>query len=147
MFYDSILFYIIFIILIIAVYIYYSLSWSNIAKKLKYKKHWLAWVPIAQLFLYPILARKKWYYGFILVVPVLFLLIVSIFNYSWIFFFLGIINIFFMTWWTWNIFERLKFPGYLSLIYVLLIIPFIDVIATIAYLIIIGFVAFSKNKK
>ncbi len=141
-FYETTGFFIFASILLIFAYVYYAYTWSLIARKLKYKKHWIAWIPIAQLFLLPILAKKKWYLGFILVIPLIFLLLLSFNNYAWLFFVLGIINIFFTVWWAWIIFERRNYAGYLSLVYVLLIIPFIDILATIAYLVIIGLVAF-----
>jgi len=42
----------------LALYVYTSWAWYTIAKKLKYKKAWLAWIPVANFFLYPILAKK-----------------------------------------------------------------------------------------
>ena len=32
----------------ILIYVYTSLAWSEIGRKLKYKKRWLAWIPIAR---------------------------------------------------------------------------------------------------
>ncbi len=109
------------IILFAGIYVYYALAWSTIAKKLKYKKPWLAWIPVAQLFLIPILAKKKWVWGFMFLVP--------------------IANIVFCIIWTWKIFEKRKYPGWLSLS---MIIP---KVGGILYLIAIGFVAWGKKKK
>ncbi|MBL7148417.1 MAG: hypothetical protein ISS82_06325 [Nanoarchaeota archaeon] len=109
------------IILFAGIYVYYALAWSTIAKKLKYKKPWLAWIPVAQLFLIPILAKKKWAWGFMFLVP--------------------IANIVFCIIWTWKVFERRKYPGWLSLS---IIIP---KVGGILYLIAIGFVAWGKKRK
>lgn len=113
------------IIMIIALYIYTALAWSSIAKKLKYKNHWLAWIPIANFFLMPILAKKHWAWGFIFLVP--------------------IVNIVFFIIWTWNIFEQRRYPGWLSLIPILGVIPVVGGLAMIAYLVILGLVAWKDN--
>ena len=109
------------VIVSVGIYVYYALAWSTIAKKLKYKKHWLAWIPVAQLFLIPILAKKKWTWGFMFLVP--------------------IANIVFFIIWTWKVFELRKYPGWLSLS---MIVP---KVGGILYLIAIGFVAWGKKKK
>ena len=89
----------------IVLYIYLAFAWMTIAKKLKYKKAWLAWIPIANMFLVPILAGKKWYWGFMFFVP--------------------IANIVFAIMWMWKIFEKRKYPGWLALIPLAGMIPFI----------------------
>jgi len=114
------------IIMLIVLYVYCALVWSTIAKKLKYKNAWLAWIPIANIFLTPILAKKKWPWGFIILVPIV----------GAVFFFI----------WTWNIFEQRKYPGWLCLVPLLVVIPFIGWVAYLAYLIIIGLVAWNDKK-
>lgn len=117
---------IIFIVLLsIALYVYYAFVWMTIARKLKYKYPWLAWIPVAQLFLIPILAKKHWTWGFMFLVPIA----------NAVFFFI----------WTWNIFEQRKYPGWLALVPLLGIIPLIGGLASLAYLVILGFVAW-KDK-
>jgi len=103
------------------IYVYMALAWMTIAKKLGYDKPWLAWIPIANLFLIPILAKKNWPWGFIFLVP--------------------IANIVFYIMWTWNIFEQRKYPGWLSLLSIGGAIPLVGWLATIAYLVINGVVA------
>ena len=105
----------------IALYVYYAWAWMTIAKKLNYDKPWLAWIPIANLFLIPILAKKEWLWGFIFILP--------------------IANIVFYIMWTWKIFEMRKYPGWLSLVILLSFIPMLSAIAGIANLVIIGLVA------
>jgi hypothetical protein len=114
------------IILAIVFYVYTALVWSTIAKKLGYAKPWLAWIPIANVFLLPILAKKNWAWGFIFLVP--------------------IVNIVFFIIWTWNIFEQRKYPGWLSLVPIAAIIPFIGWIASLAFLVIMGMVAWNDKK-
>lgn len=111
-----------FVMLFIALYIYMALAMMTIAQKLKRKDiAWLAWIPIANMFLIPILAKKNWPWGFMFLVP--------------------IANIVFGIIWTWSIFEQRKYPGWLSLIVLAGIIPFIGWLATLANLIIWGLVA------
>lgn len=109
------------IVIAIAMYVYFSLVLWTLAKKFKYKNEWLAWIPIAQIALFPIFAKKHWAWVFIMLVP--------------------IVNFVFMIIWTWAIFERRKYPGALSLIQIAQIIPFISFFAGIAMLVIWGLVA------
>ncbi len=109
----------------IALYVYWALAWMTIARKLKYKNPWLAWIPIAQLFLIPILAKKHWTWGFMFLVP--------------------IANVVFLFIWTWNIFEQRKYPGWLALVPLLGFIPLIGLLASLAYLVILGLVAWSDR--
>jgi len=105
----------------VAIYAYIAFAWMTIAKKMKCKKYWLAWVPIANFFLLPILLKKKWTWGFMILAP--------------------IANIVFFIIWTWKIFELRKYPGWLSLS---IIIP---KVGSVLYLIAIGFVAWKDKKK
>ena len=113
------------IIIIFVFYIYTALVWMTIARKLKYKYPWLAWIPIANFFLLPILAKKHWTWGFMFLVP--------------------IANVVFFFIWTWNIFEQRKYPGWLALIPLLGMIPILGWIAGLAYLVILGFVAWKDQ--
>jgi hypothetical protein len=113
------------IVLGAVLYVYYALVWMTIAKKLKYNKPWIAWIPIVNIFLLPILAKKNWLWGFIFLVP--------------------IVNIVFFIMWTWKIYELRKYPGWLSLASLLGIIPILSGFAFIANLIIMGLVAWKDN--
>jgi len=110
-----------FFLIVIGLYVYTALAFMTIAKKLRYDKPWLAWIPVANLFLIPILAKKNWAWGFIFLVP--------------------IANIVFFFIWMWNIYEQRKYPGWLSLVPLLGFIPFIGIFVSLANLIILGFVA------
>jgi hypothetical protein len=114
---------ILFIFLLVA-YIYYCLVWYTLANKLKYKNAWIAWIPIANLFLLPILAKKHWALGFLLLIPV--------------------VNLVFSIIWSWEIYKRRKFSGALSLIKAGYIIPLLIPFVFIADFVIMGLIAFEK---
>ncbi len=112
------------LIFMIFVYIYHSLAWQEIAKKRKHKKPWLAWIPFANISLVLEMGKFHWAWIFLFLVPVL----------GWIaLYVLFIISM-------WRIFEKQKYPGWLSLS---IIIPRIG---GILYLIIIGIIAWYKKK-
>ncbi len=108
------------VIIGIAIYVYHSMAWMTIADKMKYKKSWLAWIPVANLFLIPILDKKKWTWGFMFLVP--------------------IANIVFFIIWMWHIFERRKLPGWFSLSVLL------PKVGGTLYLVAIGFAAWQRKK-
>ena len=110
-----------FVFFTVAIYVYTAFAWMTIAKKMKCKKYWLAWIPVANFFLLPIILKKKWTWGFMIFVPVA--------------------NIVFFIIWTWKIFELRKYPGWLSLS------VFVPRVGGILYLIAIGFVAWKNKKK
>ena len=107
-------------------YVYSALVYMTLSKKLKRGPAWLAWIPIANIFLIPILAKKNWVWGFIMLVP--------------------IVNLIFFIYWTWIIFEDRKYPGWLSLMPLLGFIPVIGFLAGIGYLITLGIVAWVDRK-
>jgi NADH:ubiquinone oxidoreductase subunit 6 (subunit J) len=130
-----------------ALYIYQALAWQSIARKLKYKNPWLAWIPVANFFLLPILAKKKWTWGLIILLPFALLPFMFIPIVGIILYWLAIMFIILMTVvWTWDIYEKRKYPGWLSLAPALLFIPIINIIALIAHFVIIGFIAWSDRK-
>ena len=107
------------------VYVYSSLAWYTVAKKLKNKNAWLAWIPIINIALVLQLGNFHWAWIFLLLIPVL----------GWIaLFVIGIIAL-------WRIFKKRKYPGWFSLA---LIIP---EVGGILYLISIGFLAWGKKTK
>lgn len=112
------------ILFLIAFYVYTSLAWWTIAKKLKYKKAWLAWIPIANLAMKLQIGGFHWAWVFLILIPIL----------GWVALFVLIIIA------TWRIFEKRKYPGWFSLS---LIIP---KVGGILYLIAIGVVAWGKKK-
>ena len=105
------------------VYVYFALAWYTLAKKLKYKYPWIAWIPFANIALILQLGGFHWAWIFLILIPAL----------GWIGLFILIIIA------TWKIFEKRKYPGWFSLS---LIIP---QVGGILYLIAIGFVAWGKK--
>ncbi len=109
------------VLILLGLYVYFALALMTIAKKLRYKNLWLAWIPIANFFLFPILAKKHWAWGFIIFVP--------------------IVGFIFYIIWSWNIYEQRKYPGWLALAPILTVIPIIGILAGITHLVIFGLVA------
>ena len=81
---------------VIVDYIFIALAYMAIARKLKSKKGFLAWIPYARYFLFPILAGWEWPWGFMQFAP--------------------IANAVFACIWNWKIFEKRKYPGWLLLL-------------------------------
>ncbi len=117
------------IIVAIAFYIYTAWAWMTIGNKLKYKKSWLAWIPIANIAMILQLGEFHWAWVFLILVPIAGWLALAV---------LCIIA-------TWRIYERRKYPGWLALVPLLSAIPVVGWIAGIANLIILGLVAW-KNR-
>lgn len=124
-------------------YVYFSRTLQLIGQKLNYKKHRVAWIPFVHLFLLPIYAKKKWYFGFVMFFPIIYFFIRYIYGFifDYLLFFLELIYLLFVIYWTWIIFEKLKFPGYLSLIMIISLIPIIGIFSTIIYYFLLGIVA------
>jgi hypothetical protein len=113
------------VVFALAFYIYFALAWSTIAKKLKYKRPWLAWIPFANLAMILQLGGFGWGWIFLFLIPIL----------GWI------VLVVLMIIATWRIFEKRNYPGWFSLS---MIIP---KIGAILYVIIIGFVAWKDKRK
>jgi len=113
------------LVLGIAFYIYTSLAWYTIGKKLKYKNNWLAWIPIVRWGMILELGGFHWAWALLVLIPIL----------GWIPLFVLLIIA------TWRIYEKRKYPGWFSLA---IILPEVGgVLHTIA----IGFVAWKDLKK
>ena len=111
-------------IILAGFYVYSSLAWQTTAKKLKHKKPWLAWIPIANISLRLQLGGFHWAWVFLVLgfIP------------GWIaLFIIGIIA-------KWTIFKKRKYPGWFALA------PIIPEIGGILYLISVGFLAWGKKK-
>ena len=116
---------IILLIILLAIYAYVAMAWMTIAKKIKHKHPWLAWIPCANLSMILQLGGFHWAWIFLILIPILGWIALSI---------LCIIA-------TWKIFEKRKYPGWFSLS---MIIP---QVGGILYLIAIGFVAWKDKKR
>jgi len=113
------------LLFLLAIYIYNSWAWYTIAKKLKCKHAFLAWIPIANYFLLPILVKKHWTYGFFILLP--------------------IANLVFAIIWCWEIYKKRGYSGELNLVKIGLVIPPLIPLALIADMIILGIVAWEKK--
>ncbi len=111
--------------LMAAVYVYHALAWMTIARKLKHKYPWLAWIPLASTAMRLQLGKFRWEWIFLVFIPF----------FGWIALWVMTIIV------HWRIFEKRKYPGWFSLA---VIIP---QIGWLFYMIIIGFVAWEDRKK
>jgi len=112
------------VLIAVAIYIYFALSLMTIGKKLRYKKSWLAWIPVANISMILQMGKFHWAWVFLILIPIA----------GWIaLFVLFIISM-------WRIFERRKYPGWFSLS---LILPYFG---GILYLVAMGFAAWSDRK-
>ena len=122
---------VLFAIIAVAVWIYTSLAWATIGKKLKHKNSWLAWIPFARTGLVLSLGKFHWAWAFLYLIPILGWTVLAV---------LSIVA-------HWRIFEIRNYPGWLALIPIASVIPLIGGLAGIAYLIILGFVAWKDAGK
>ncbi|MBR9704521.1 hypothetical protein GOV12_03860 [Candidatus Pacearchaeota archaeon] len=121
----------IFLLIFLALYIYTSFARMTIARKLKHKYPWLAWIPFAKQAQFLQLGGFHWAWIFLVFLPVI----------GWItLWVLSIIS-------NWRIFKRRNYSGWLALVPILIIIPKIGGLAIIADLVILGFVAWKDIKK
>ncbi|MEK6844304.1 MAG: hypothetical protein AABX83_02655 [Nanoarchaeota archaeon] len=110
---------------LIGFYVYFALAWQTIAKKMKYRRSWLAWIPVANIAMMLSLGGFHWAWIFLILIPIL----------GWIALFVLLIIS------TWRIFEKRKYPGWFSLS---MLIP---KVGTILYLVAIGFVAWKDKSR
>src|SRR3989338_7246824 len=122
---------VLFILIAVAIWIYTSLAWATIGKKLRHKNPWLAWIPFARTALVLSLGKFHWAWAFLWLIPIVGWAVLAV---------LCIIA-------HWRIFEIRNYPGWLALIPIASVIPLIGGLAGIAYLIILGFVAWKDAGK
>lgn len=108
-----------------ALYIYHAIAWSTIAKKLKHKYPWLAWIPFAGSAMRLQIGGFHWAWIFLVLLPVFGWIALSV---------LLVIS-------HWRIFEKRKYPGWFSLSWI------VPKLGGIIYLIIIGYVAWKDRRK
>jgi len=120
-----IVFAILFIIgILIGLYVYFSLAWYIIAKKLKYRNTWLAWIPVLKNAMILQLGTFHWAWIFLLFIPF----------FGWI----ALIVITIIA--KWRVFEKRKYPGWFVLS------ALIPQIGLVLYAIALGFVAWQDRK-
>jgi hypothetical protein len=129
-------------------YIYTSIAYMKIAKKLGTERAWLAWIPVGNLLLLSQMAQMHWW-PILLIIPVIalfsFMMIVAseiIFIAFFVVSIIGII-ILYVHWfiWHWKMYERLGRPGWWSLMY---LIPYAGIIL---YSVLLGIAAFGNSEK
>ena len=110
------------VVISLALYIYAALALMAIAKKTNTKNGWLAFIPIANIYLITQMAGKSGWWTLIILAPLIP--------------FIGSIAMTIaIIWFFWIIAEDIKFPGWTS---ILLIVPIVN-------LIILGIWAWAKN--
>ncbi len=113
------------IVFFLAIYVYHALAWQKIGRNQKYEYPWLAWIPFANISMILQMGRFHWAWVFLVLIHIL----------GWIaLFVLSIISM-------WRIYEKAKYPGWLSLASI------VPRIGGILNLVVIGFVAWKKPKK
>lgn len=119
------------LLFIAALYVYHAIALRDIARKMKHKKPWLAWIPFANVVLIFQMGNFHWAFVFLFLIPFLgwaAILVLMIISY-------------------WRIFEKLGYAGALSLVLIGTWIPGVSFFAYIAYLVILGVVAWSNEGK
>jgi len=120
----------VFAIIAIGVYVYTALAYMSLAKKLNVKDPWMAWIPIANLYLLSKMAGMDWW-------PILLLIGTAI---PFINFICSIILTVFTFIWIWKILEKVGRPGWWVLL------NLIPLAGGIAFLVLLGVAAWGKPK-
>lgn len=119
------------LVLLVAIYVYLSLTTMRLAKKTQTKHSWLAWIPIANFYLYSRMAQMHWWPVLLLIglfIPYLelpSLITFAVFNMIWF----------------WRTFEKVNRPGWWIL---LSLVPFFG---WLIFLTLMGIAAWSDEKK
>lgn len=108
------------LIFTLLMYVYVAYTLMVIAQKTNTENAWLAWIPIANLYLMTQIAQVQWWTFLVVLLA------------GWIPFIGQLLAIGIPAWWWWEISERRNSPGWLGL---LTLVP-------IANLVIIGYLAF-----
>jgi len=126
-----------FIVLFTAIYIYVAFAYMKIAKKMKYPKPWLSWIPFANIAMWFQMGGFDWKWVFLMIIPFFMNPIAGISFAAIPYMVLLIIS-------HWRVFEKLGYAPWLSLSIALWIIPYVNIIGYLSYLITIGIVAWKK---
>lgn len=112
------------LLIAIPLYIYSAWALMTIAKKTNTANAWLAWIPIANLYLMTQIAQVPWWTMLVILI-------------AWIPILGSLALLGVMIWWWWKICEKRNFPGWWSLL-----ITFIPIVN----LVMLGIVAWSEKK-
>lgn len=121
-------FFVVFLIMAIATYIYSALALMAIAKRTKTPNEWLAWIPVGNIVLMANIAKMHWW-------PVLLLIAVFI---PFIGVLAGIALAVFVTMWLWKICEARGKPGWWA------ILTLIPIAGSIWAIIMLGILAWGE---
>lgn len=113
----------------LAIYIYVSFALMTLAKKMKMERPWLAFIPVANLYLMSKMAKMHWW-PVLLVVGTLFSAVSDFFAFA--------LTVFAVIW-MWKIFQEFKKPGWWA---ILMPIPFLSII----YWVLLGITAWGKTE-
>lgn len=119
------------VLTIFSAYIYTSLAYMAIAKKTGTRPAWLAWIPIANLYLISKMARMHWWP--ILLILAMIVPILGIFAMAALSVYVFI--------WHWKIFERMDRPGWWALTLL------ISGLGLIVFYVFLGMTAWPKNNQ
>ncbi len=114
-------FFVVWLVVILAFYVYFALALMSIAKKTKTKNAWLAWIPIANIYLMTQVGKVPAWWTLSVLLPIIpfigGLALAAVMIYIW-----------------WKIAEAIHRPGWWS---ILLIVPIVN-------LVIVGIMAWGK---
>lgn len=115
-------------IIYLAIYIYVALALMALAKKTQTQKAWLAFIPIANLYLMAKMAQMHWW-------PILLIIgfIIPFLNFV-----LALVLTVYTVIWFWKIFTRVGRPGWWA---IFSIIPFVNVV----FLVFLGIAAWGNS--
>jgi len=113
------------VVVLIVAYLFFAWTLWTLAKKMKAEPAWLAWIPLAQLFLIPIMAGYHWAFGFLFLIP--------------------FVNIVASVFFFWKVYEKRKYPGWWAVVCVGGLIPLIGFVFSLASLVLYMIVVF-KDK-
>jgi hypothetical protein len=119
------------VVLAVGLWIYTSFAYMEIAKKLKYKHPVLAWIPFAREAMLLQMGGFSWAWIFLALVPILGWIALAVLYYISL----------------WRIFEKRKYSGWLALVGLAGMLPYLAVFASVAHFIILGFVAWQDKRK
>lgn len=107
------------LIIALVMYVYFALAYMTIARKLKTEPAWLAWIPIANVYLiWKMSAAPVW--SLVVFIAGVFAGVIPIIG-----FILAFAPLAMSVYWMWLIAEKRNFPGWISL---LMLVPIANVV-------------------
>ena len=103
------------LLVLLALYIYYALALMTIARKLKTEPAWLAWIPLANVYLVWKISKTPTWSGILWIVGAVL---------SWVPL-VGLLPAAMMIFWFWKIAEMRNYPGWIS---ILLLVPLANLV-------------------